>query len=120
MGYDKKQLKESMNPLYGFGGKKIEPVGVIILLVSFGTQKTHRTEHITFDVVDILYPYNVIFSWRLLNTFEAVLHSAYLCLKVAATFSVITILGSQKEARVALDPRPGRTSEALAVPGQEQ
>jgi hypothetical protein len=120
MGYDKKQLKESMNPLYGFGGKKIEPVGVIILLVSFGTQKTHCTEHITFDVVDILYPYNVIFSWRLLNTFEAVLHSAYLCLKVPATFSVITILGSQKEARVALDPRPGRTSEALAVPGQEQ
>jgi hypothetical protein len=28
-----------------------------------------------------------------------VLHSAYLCLKVPATFSVITVFGSQKEAR---------------------
>jgi hypothetical protein len=27
------------------------------------------------------------------------LHSAYLCLKVSATFSIITIFGSQKEAR---------------------
>jgi hypothetical protein len=34
-----------------------------------------------------------------LNTFEAALHSAYLCLKVLATFGVITIFGSQKEVR---------------------
>jgi hypothetical protein len=29
MGYDKKQLKELTKPLYGFGGKRIEHVGVI-------------------------------------------------------------------------------------------
>jgi hypothetical protein len=34
-----------------------------------------------------------------LNTFEAVLHSTYLCLKVLATFDIITIFDSQKEAR---------------------
>jgi hypothetical protein len=34
-----------------------------------------------------------------LNTFEVVLHLAYLCLKVPATFSVITVFDSQKEAR---------------------
>jgi hypothetical protein len=34
-----------------------------------------------------------------LNTFEVVLHSTYLCLKVTATFSVITAFGSQKKAR---------------------
>jgi hypothetical protein len=34
-----------------------------------------------------------------LNTFEVVLHSSYLCLKVLATFSVITIFGSQKDAK---------------------
>jgi hypothetical protein len=34
-----KHLKEPMEPLYGFGSKKIEPVGVITLPVSFGTQK---------------------------------------------------------------------------------
>jgi hypothetical protein len=40
MGYDKKQLKVLMKPLYGFGGKRIEPVDVITLPVSFGTPKT--------------------------------------------------------------------------------
>jgi hypothetical protein len=43
MGYDRKQLKEAMKPLYGFGGKRIEPVSSISLLVSFGSPKTART-----------------------------------------------------------------------------
>jgi hypothetical protein len=34
-----------------------------------------------------------------LNTFEAALHSAYLCLKIPATFDVIFLFGSQQEAR---------------------
>jgi hypothetical protein len=50
-----------MKPLYGFSKKRIEPVGVITLPVSFGTPKNPRTEYITFDVVDMLYPYNSIF-----------------------------------------------------------
>jgi hypothetical protein len=29
MGYGQKQLKEPLKPLYGFGRKRIEPVGVI-------------------------------------------------------------------------------------------
>jgi hypothetical protein len=95
MGYDKKQLKERTKPLYGFGDKRIKPVGIIILPISFGTPKNPCTEYITFDVVDMLYPYNAIFGWGLLNTFEAVLHSAYLCLKVQATFDIITVFGSE-------------------------
>jgi hypothetical protein len=99
MGYDKKQLKELTKPLYSFSGKKIKPVGVVTLPVSFGTPKNPRTEYITFDVVDMLYMYNAIFGLGLLNTSEAALHSAYLCLKVLATFGAITIRGSQKEAQ---------------------
>jgi hypothetical protein len=45
------------------------------------------------------YPYNAIFERGLLNTFEAVLHSTYLCLKVSATFGVIYVFGSQQEGR---------------------
>jgi hypothetical protein len=37
MGYDKKQLKEPTKALYGFGGKRIKPVGVITLPILFGT-----------------------------------------------------------------------------------
>jgi hypothetical protein len=79
--------------------KRIEPVGDITLPVSFGTPKNPYTEYSTFDVVDMTYPYNAIFGRSLLNTFEAALHSAYLCLKIPATFGVITVFGSQQEAR---------------------
>jgi hypothetical protein len=47
----------------------------------------------------MVYPYNAIFGRVLLNSFEVMLHSAYLCLKVPATFGVITAFDSQKEAR---------------------
>jgi hypothetical protein len=48
---------------------------------------------------DVSYLYNTIFGRGLLNTFEAVLHSLYLCLKELAAQGVISIHGSQKEAR---------------------
>jgi hypothetical protein len=99
IGYDKKQLEEPTKPLYGFGGKRIKLVGVITLPVSFGTPKNPRIEHIIFDVVDMLHPYNAIFRWGLLNTFEATMHLGYICLKIPATFGIITIFSSQKEAR---------------------
>jgi hypothetical protein len=40
MVYKKKQLKKPTKPLYGFGGKRIEPIGVITLPISYGTPKT--------------------------------------------------------------------------------
>jgi hypothetical protein len=48
MAYDKKQLKEPTKPLYGFGNKRIKPVGVITLPVLFGTQKkpSHRIHNL--------------------------------------------------------------------------
>jgi hypothetical protein len=71
MGFDRKQLKEPSKPLYGFGGKIIELVGAITLPASFGNPQNPRTEYITFDMVDMPYPYNAIFGRGLLNTFEA-------------------------------------------------
>jgi hypothetical protein len=99
MGFNKKQLKEASKPLYGFSGKKIELVGSISLHMSFGTLTNARTEYITFDVVDISYPYNAIFGRGSINTFEVALHSLYLCLKIPATQGVILFHSSQKDAR---------------------
>jgi hypothetical protein len=99
MGFDKKQLKEASKPLYDFGERRIEPIGSISLLVCFGSLRNTRTEYITFDVVDMNYPYNAIFGRGLLNTFEAMLHSLYLCVKVSGTLGVISIHGSQEDAR---------------------
>jgi hypothetical protein len=101
MGYDKKQLKEPTKPLYNFGGKRIEPVRVITLLVSFGTlTPLPLIEYITFDIIDMLYPYNAIFRRGLLNTFEAALHSGYLCLKVPATFGISPYSTAKKKSEI--------------------
>jgi hypothetical protein len=85
MCLNKKQLKEASKPLYSFRGKKIELVGSISLPESFGTISNARTEYITFDVVDMSYPYNTIFGRGFLNTLEVILHSLYLCLKIPTT-----------------------------------
>jgi hypothetical protein len=71
MGYDRKQFKEQTKPLYGFGGKIIEPLGIITLPVLFDSPQNPRTKYITFDDVDTHYLYNSIFKRGLLNTFEA-------------------------------------------------
>jgi hypothetical protein len=99
MGFDRKQLKEALKSLYGFGGRRIESIGSISLLVSFGSLRNARTEHITLDIVDMHFPYNAIFDKCLLNTFKADLHFVYLCLKVPVALGVISIHGNQKYAR---------------------
>jgi hypothetical protein len=99
MGFSKKQLKEASKLLYGFSRKKIEPIGSISLRVSFGTLSNAHAEYITFDMVDMAHPYNAIFKRGLLNTFEASLHSLYLCLKVPATLGVISVHGNEKDVR---------------------
>jgi hypothetical protein len=92
-------LKKVLKPLYSFRGRKIEPLGSISLPVSFGSFASAHTEYITFDVVDMSYPYNAIFRRGLLNTFEAAFLSLYLRLKVPTALGVISIHGNQKEAR---------------------
>jgi hypothetical protein len=48
MGYDQKQLKDPTKSLYGFDGKRIEPVGVITLPVLFGNPQNPSIEYIIF------------------------------------------------------------------------
>ena len=67
--------------------------------MSFGNQDNARTEYITFDVVDLYYPYNAILGRGFTTRFNAALHMAYLCMKIPALHGIITIRGSQKEAR---------------------
>ena len=102
MGFEDKELKPSASPLCGFGGKKIDVIGSTLLEVSFGQGANHRSEDIIFDVVNIDYPYNAIIGRPTLNAFEAVLHPAYLTMKIPRRFEVITVLlGSQEAARKA-------------------
>jgi hypothetical protein len=46
MVFDRKQLKEPTKPLYGFGGKRIELVGVCLTsVVHHPKESSHRVHH---------------------------------------------------------------------------
>jgi hypothetical protein len=86
-------LQSSDSPLIGFGGKKIDALGKISLPVFFGGQENARIEYVTFDVVDLYYPYNAIFGRGFANKFNVAIHMGYLCMKMLTLHGTITIHG---------------------------
>ena len=74
MKLDRNLLHPAGRPLYGFEAKQVKAIEKITLQVTFGDQNNSRIEHITFDVVDMLYNYNAIFGRGVINVFSAVLH----------------------------------------------
>ena len=100
MKLDINLLQPAGRPLYGFGGKQVKAIGKIMLLVTFGDQNNSRTEHITFDVVDMLCNYNVIFGRGVTNIFSTVLHLGYLYMKLPSAKGVIAVYDDQDLARV--------------------
>jgi hypothetical protein len=99
MGFKKEDLKKAEHPLYGFGNKRIEALGKIDVNVTLGQDATMRTEVKTFDVVDFVYPYNAIFGRNTINMFAVVIHQGYLLMKIPTATGVISVYGSQEEAR---------------------
>jgi hypothetical protein len=99
MGINHSLLKPSDNPLYGFGGKGTFPVGKIELPLSFGVAPNARSEHVTFGIVDMIYPYNAIMGRGSINKFEAAIHGLYLCMKILGPQGVITVYGNQQTVR---------------------
>jgi hypothetical protein len=98
MGISHSLLKPSDNPLYGFGGKDTFPVGKIELPLSFGVAPNARSEQVTFDIVDMVYPYNAIMGQGSINKFEAAIHGLYICMKISGPQGVITVYGNQQTA----------------------
>jgi hypothetical protein len=75
----------------------IHALGKVVLPVSFRTVQNARTEYLSFNLVEMYYPYNGILGRGFLNKFEVVIHQAYLCVKIPATRGVITIWGHQND-----------------------
>jgi hypothetical protein len=99
MGISHSLVKPSDNPLYGFGGKGTFPVGKIELPLSFGVAPNARSEQVTFDIVDMVYPYNAIMGRGSINKFEAAIHGLYLCMKIPGPQGAITVYSNQQAAR---------------------
>jgi hypothetical protein len=98
MGISHSLLKPSDNPLYGFGSKGTFPVGKIELPLSFGVAPNAQSEQVTFDIVDMVYPYNTIMGRGSIHKFEAAIHGLYLCMKIPGPQGVITVYGNQHTA----------------------
>jgi hypothetical protein len=93
------KIHDATHPLCGFGGRQIVALGKITMPVTFGYVHNTRTEHVVFDIVDMEYPYNAIIGRGTLNAFEAILHPAYLCMKIPSEQGPIAVHGSQEAAR---------------------
>jgi hypothetical protein len=99
MGISHSLLKPSDNRLYGFGGKGTFLVGKIELPLSFGVAPNAQSEQVTFDIVNMVYPYNAIMDWGSINKFEAAIHGLYLYMKIPGPQGMITVYGNQQTTR---------------------
>jgi hypothetical protein len=95
------KIHDATHPLCGFEGRQIVALGKITMPVTFEFVHNTRTEQVVFDIVDMEYPYNAIIGRGILNAFEAILHPAYLCMKIPSKQGPIAIHGSQEAARKA-------------------
>jgi hypothetical protein len=93
------KIHDATHPLCGFGGKQIVALGKITMPVTFGYVHNTRSEKIIFDIIDMDYPYNAIIGRGTFNAFEAILHPAYLCMKIPSEQGPIAVHGSQEAAR---------------------
>jgi hypothetical protein len=95
------KIHDATHSLCGFGGRQIVALCKITMPVTFGFVHNTRTEQVVFDIVDMEYPYNAIIGRGTLNAFEAILHPAYLCMRIPSEQGPIAVHGSQEAARKA-------------------
>jgi hypothetical protein len=93
------KIQDATHPLCGFGGRQIVALCKITMTVTFGYVHNTRIEQVFFDIVDMEYPYNAIIGRWTLNAFEAILHLAYLWMKIPSEQGPIAVHGSQEAAR---------------------
>jgi hypothetical protein len=93
------KIHDATHPLCGFRGSQILALGKITMLITFGYVHNTRTKQVVFEIVDMDYPYIAIIGRGTLNAFEAILHPAYLCMKIPSDQGPIAVHGSQDAAR---------------------
>jgi hypothetical protein len=93
------KIHDTTHPLCGFGGRQIVALGKITIPSIIGYVHNTRTEQVVFDILDMEYPYNAIIGRGTLNVSEAILHPAYLCMKIPSDQGPIVVHGSQEAAR---------------------
>jgi hypothetical protein len=91
-------LVPSKSPFYGIvPGNTAQPLGTVVLPVTFGTRENYRTEFIKFEVANFESSYHAILGHPALAKFMAVSHYVYLLLKMPGQSGVLTLQGDLKK-----------------------
>jgi hypothetical protein len=93
------KIQDPTFPVCGFGGQQVMTLGKLAMPITFSYVNNTRTTEVVFEIVDIEFPYNAIIERQTLNISEAVLHSAYLCMKIPSNQGVISVYGSLEATR---------------------
>jgi hypothetical protein len=116
--------KKELTPTGAFRGAipgATQTLGKVVLPVTFGMRNNYRTENVTFNVAEILWPYNGLLGWPALSQFMVVAHYAYNMIKISATWGVLTIRADIRDIvfyvtemdKAAMAGEPGNLSEAM-------
>ena len=71
-GHPGRDIVPMVNPILGFGGQEVNPMGMIRLLVRFGDKTKIKSLEVDFLVVDVPMAYNVIIRRPTLHRVKAV------------------------------------------------
>jgi len=73
MKYPGREIAPLVHPIFGFGGHKVNPTGMVCLLSRFGDKTKATTLEVDFVVVDVPTAYKVILGWPTLHKIKAVI-----------------------------------------------
>ena len=76
------------SPLVGFGGMKVQPVGIVTLPVVVGAYLQQITKEVNFFVVDYSSSYNAIIRRPTLNSRKAVMSTYHLSVKFPTEYRI--------------------------------
>ena len=91
-------------------------MGSLVLEVVFGSPDNFRSEELTFDIAPFRSGYHALLGRMAFARFNAVLHYAYLKLKMPGPRGAITISGNTERSLRAEDYVPALATEPLNGP----
>ena len=92
-------LRPACSPLIGFGGMKVQPVGIVTLPVVVGSYLQQITKSVNFLVVDCSSSYNAIIGRPTLNSWNAVTSTYHLLVKFPTEYGIRQVHGDQLAVR---------------------
>ena len=88
-------LRPACSPLIGFGGMKVQPIGIVTLPVVVGSYPQQVTKSVNFLVVDCSSSYNAIIGRPTLNSWKAVTSTYHLSIKFPTECGIGQVQGDQ-------------------------